>query len=603
MAANAWVGGGAPTFASALRDRRNGLQQAFNAAIQAMAEQIRRLGGQASVPGLGSTLGVVSAWPGAFSGMDVAAMQRLVADLDRAGRELPEAGGRLTAELTAACVVAAPGRRVADIGEWARRQSADLRRRLTVIQKEHPVGTASRASAGFVLFGGYAPDPEGVGRLTAAAASGDVKALDELRRLQGTGKDATLAARLNAWWRQLDEQARQRLIVAAPGLIGGLDGLPSAVRDQANRSHLQARRQAVGAELARLRASAADAEAKIEELELTMRQIAAVDRALALGGQNGRPAAFLLDLRLGENGKTAISYGDPDEADNVVAYVPGTGTTLEGFTGDAKRAAVLWDQAHAFAEPGKKIASIAWLGYDAPQWGKTVSIDRTVVNMNAAKAGVPALASFTDGLHAAHQAGANVRLTVLGHSYGSTLAGLAAQARPRTFADQVVFVGSPGVGAARAKDLGVDSVWVGEAPNDPVGDIGSLPLNLTGTLDRTTKLPEWGGPLGPDPSNSEFGAKQFFVPDTGDPARTFKAHSSYWDTRPGPFGSASLRNLGRLVNGQYGDLIFPAKPSPSAFPTPASPTPTPPPPDVSPHPTPTGKPSPSPLPSPSPAGG
>ncbi|MEV5413469.1 hypothetical protein AB0K60_32135 [Thermopolyspora sp. NPDC052614] len=41
----------------------------------------------------GSTLGVVSGRPGAFTGMDVAAMNRLVADLDRAGRELPEAGG------------------------------------------------------------------------------------------------------------------------------------------------------------------------------------------------------------------------------------------------------------------------------------------------------------------------------------------------------------------------------------------------------------------------------------------------------------------------------------------------------------------------------
>ena len=595
MAANAWVGGGAPVFARALEGRRTGLQQAFTAAAEAVAEQIRRLGGQASAPRFVSHVSVASAVPGRFSGMDVGVMTRLVADLDRAARELPRAGQRLVEELTALCVVATPGRQVAEAGLWAQQQVTDLRRRLAVLQREHPDGTASRASAAFGLFGGHAPDPDGVGALTAAAATGDRAALGRLLELQATGKDATLAFRLNAWWRGLDEQARDRLIATAPDLIGRLNGLPSAVRDQANRRHLEAQRQAITAELARLRASAADAEARIAELELKMRQIAAVDRALALGGRGNRPPALLLDLYLGKDGKAAISYGDPDEADNVVAYVPGTGTTLEGFAGDALRAVTLWDEADRLVERGKKIASIAWLGYDAPQWDKTHYIDRTVVNQNAAKAGVPALVSFTDGLHAAHKAAAGVRLTVLGHSYGSTLAGLAAQARPKTFADQLIAVGSPGLAAATARDLGVGSVWVGEAPNDPVGDVGSLPLEPTGTFDPLTGLPEWGGPLGPDPSHPRFGANQFYVEDTGDPAYTFKAHSSYWDIDPATLTpSASLRNIARLVNGQYDRLV--PFPKPSAPPPTVTPLPTP-------APSPAPAPSATPTPSPTPAGG
>ncbi|TQM75244.1 alpha/beta hydrolase family protein [Thermopolyspora flexuosa] len=595
MAANAWVGGGAPVFAQALEGRRTGLQQAFTAAAEAVAEQIRRLGGQASAPRFVSHISVASAVPGRFSGMDVGVMTRLVADLDRAARELPRAGQRLVEELTALSVVATPGRQVAEAGLWAQQQVTDLRRRLAVLQREHPDGTASRASAAFGLFGGHAPDPDGVGALTAAAATGDRAALGRLLELQATGKDATLAFRLNAWWRGLDEQARDRLIATAPDLIGRLNGLPSAVRDQANRRHLEAQRQAITAELARLRASAADAEARIAELELKMRQIAAVDRALALGGRGNRPPALLLDLYLGKDGKAAISYGDPDEADNVVAYVPGTGTTLEGFAGDALRAVTLWDEADRLVERGKKIASIAWLGYDAPQWDKTHYIDRTVVNQNAAKAGVPALVSFTDGLHAAHKAAAGVRLTVLGHSYGSTLAGLAAQARPKTFADQLIAVGSPGLAAATARDLGVGSVWVGEAPNDPVGDVGSLPLEPTGTFDPLTGLPEWGGPLGPDPSHPRFGANQFYVEDTGDPAYTFKAHSSYWDIDPATLTpSASLRNIARLVNGQYDRLV--PFPKPSAPPPTVTPSPTP-------APSPAPAPSATPTPSPTPAGG
>lgn len=597
MAANAWVGGGAPVFARALEGRRTGLQQAFTAAAEAVAEQIRRLGGQASAPRFVSHVSVASAVPGRFSGMDVGVMTRLVADLDRAARELPRAGQRLVEELTALSVVATPGRQVAETGLWAQQQVTDLRRRLAVLQREHPDGTASRASAAFGLFGGHAPDPDGVGALTAAAATGDRAALGRLLELQATGKDATLAFRLNAWWRGLDEQARDRLIATAPDLIGRLNGLPSAVRDQANRRHLEAQRQAIIAELARLRASAADAEARIAELELKMRQIAAVDRALALGGRGNRPPALLLDLYLGKDGKAAISYGDPDEADNVVAYVPGTGTKLEGILGDAQRAAVLWDVASLFGGPDRKVASIAWLGYDAPQWDKTHYIDRTVVNKNAAKAGVPALVSFTDGLHAAHKAAADVRLTVLAHSYGSTLAGLAAQARPKTFADQLIAVGSPGLGAAQAKDLGVGSVWVGEAPNDPVGDVGSLPLEPTGTFDPLTGLPEWGGPLGPDPSHPRFGANQFYVEDTGDSTLTARAHSSYWDVDPETgLPSVSLNNIARLVNGQYDKLEpFPRQPEPTATP---SPTPAP-----SPVTSSTPAPAPTPAPSPRPAGG
>ncbi|MFF0576121.1 alpha/beta hydrolase [Streptosporangium saharense] len=574
MAAHAWVGGGAPKFNEALATRRTALQAAFTEAAQEIAQRIRRLGGQAHVPSFSTSISVMAPVPGAFSGMDIAAMTRMVADLQRAGQDLPSAGQRLGAELSALCVSSPSVRQVLDTGAWADEQARDLRQRLTTIQQTHDVGTASKATAAFGLFGGHAPASGEINRLTAAAGKGDVTALKTLKDLQDTGEDATLAGRLTVWWRKLDKTAQDQLIATSPGLLGALNGLPATVRDQANRKHLADQKATISQDLAKLRTSLAELREtrrkltggsnvirdprgfsslpplkeqqltkSIEDLELRSRQIASVEKSLALGGQHGRPPALLLQLELGGLGKIAVSFGNPDEADNLAIYVPGTGTKLEGFgnvESDAERAALTWDKA-SFHAPDKKVASIAWFGYDAPQWGATVSLDGTVANMNAATKGAPFLASFTDGLQAAHKGSPNVRLSVLGHSYGSTVVGLAAQQRFGKFADQLIFVGSPGVGAGNAKDLGVESVWVGESPNDPVGDLGSFPFVPIRSSDGL----KWGSPLGVDPSGSGFGARHFPVQESGS-NYDFAAHSSYWDSN-----SVSLENISYLIDGQY----------------------------------------------------
>ncbi|GAA3104369.1 hypothetical protein GCM10017600_68410 [Streptosporangium carneum] len=618
MAAHAWVGGGAPKFDQMLAVRRASLQAAFTAAAQEIAQRIRQLGGQAHVPSFSTSISVMAPSPGAFSGMDIAAMTRMVADLQRAGQDLPRAGQRLSAELSALCLSSPSGQQILDTGVWADEQARDLRQRLTTIQQTHDIGTASKATAAFGLFGGHAPGSGEIGKLMTAAGKGDGTALKTLKDLQDTGKDTTLAARLNVWWRELDKTAQAQLIAASPGLIGALNGLPATARDQANRKYLAEQKATIPQELARLRAAWTELKEtqkklaggsnairdprglsnlptlkerellqSIEELELRSRQITSVEKSLALGGQNGRPPAMLLQLELGGLGKTAVSFGNPDEADNLAVYVPGTGTVLDGFgnqRSDAERAALTWDRA-SFHAPGKKVASIAWLGYEAPQWGTTVSLNGTVANANAATKGAPLLASFTDGLQAAHKGASDVRLSVLGHSYGSTVVGLAAQQRFGKFADQVIFVGSPGVGAGSAKDLGVDSVWVGESPNDPVGDLGSLFLAPVRSSDGL----KWGSPLGVDPSDSQFGARQFPVQGSGN-SYDFAAHSSYWDPN-----SASLENIGHLIDGQYNRLYKPPA-SPVRPPSPTAPPPAP-------QAMPTENPLPHPLPSPNPAGG
>ncbi|MER6946815.1 alpha/beta hydrolase [Nonomuraea sp. NPDC000554] len=608
MTAHAWVGGGAGPFTQATHDQRTRLQRAFETAAAQIAERIRALGGHATAPSLSTPLPVATSTRGGYAGMNVEAMTRMVADLERAGHELPAAGSQLSAALASACVSAAPAQQVAEVGAWATEQATDLRRRLTVLQQRPDGDMANAAVLGFGLFGGSAPDPSGLGNMLTAAAAGDPSALEKVVAAQNTGKDPTLAARVSAWWQLLDPAARQRLIDAAPHLIGSLNGVPAATRDSANRAYLGLRKGDIAKRLAELRgleeamkqgARQSYLRMEINALEAEQRQIGAVEKSLPMGGVNGRPPALLLHFELGGLGKAAISFGDPDKADSVVTSVPGTGSTLEGIGGDAARAATLWDQANFTAHSHTKIASIIWLGYEAPQLDAGIlRADTSVASPNLAQAGAGSLASFLDGLHATHQPAGTPRFTVLGHSYGSVVTGMAAQTRKGTFADQLILVGSPGTMAARASDLGVKQVWVGESPQDPIADLGHLPISggrnpISGVL--TPWFPNGAGPFGTDPSNIAFGANRFVVDPTpaGFTGYDIATHSGYWARR-----SASLRNMGFIIDGQYDDV--------SKLPTPKqAPPPTPhltSPPTARPAPDPVSPPSPTPQSSPTPTG-
>ncbi|WP_347602859.1 alpha/beta hydrolase [Acrocarpospora sp. B8E8] len=603
MAAHSWVGGGAVRFSQELAEQRIRMQRGFQSTADEIAERIRAQGGHARSPSLATSIAVMSAAvPDGFAGMNVEAMTRLVQDLDRAARYLPEAAHRLSAELLTACVPSGPERQVADAGAWAAKQVPDLKRRLAILQRQETApGLTSPAMAAFGLFGGFAPDSAGAAKALTLAATGDKKALALLLTFQRTGKDPTLAARFNAWWHLLDKQTQEHLIATAPNLIGGLNGLPAATRDRANRGYLTAQHTEITQRLEQLRRSAEAAKAEIATLELKLRQIDEVNKSLALGERDGRPPALLLSIGLGCLGRTAISFGDPDTADSVITSVPGTGTKLEGIYGDVMRASTLWKQAISSADQ-KKIASIAWFEYEAPQLDLSAFLaDRSVSAPYVAAEGSKSLVSFTDGLNAAHKVGADPRFTVLGHSYGSLVAGFAARRRAGNFADQLILVGSPGVGASAAKELGVDQVWVGEAPQDPVADFGRVPASVEKALGGglSPVLPDMDGPFGTDPSDFSFGAHQFVVdgPKKGLIDYDFAAHSSCWNA-----DSQSLANMGYLINGQYHRVtkILPPIPTPIPQPSPTPPEPTSP---AQPAEVPTATPSPSPQPAPTPPGG
>ncbi|GIH97098.1 alpha/beta hydrolase [Planobispora siamensis] len=575
MNAHAWVGGGAPRFGSEAARHRTAVQCALEAALASFARLIVRRGGTApAVPEVRTSLAMATSGHGTYRAVDPRAMTMLVSCLSAASERLAAAGERLHAELTGAGLDGEPARPLARAGEWAGQGSGDLRRRLALVLAAEREAWLPASVTGFEVFGGSAGDPLGVSGLLDRVAAGDGAALAALLALQDQGIDGDLAGRVNAWWRGLPVPVRDRLVhIAVPGQAGGtapygrtlnagipgteipgtetpgteipgagigaLDGVPAVDRDRANRLLLAAEKARLTAELDRLplEVSRLGEPSLVLAREAPLKALAKigmVERALS-PGDTGRPHAYLLGMDLTGLGRIIVSWGDPDTARTTVTYVPGLGSRLSGFIGDIERARALWRQAQDptgskdTAENGP-IASIAWLDYTAPQIdGSFFLPDRSVATDLPAVRGARALAAFHDGLRAAHSPAVPARCLVLGHSYGSLVTGKAARMRPGRLADELVLIGSPGVGVAHAAQLGLpaDRVWVGEAGNDIVADLGRFSH---------------------DPGHRSFGARRFHV----ERSVLNEAHSSYWDP-----GSVSLRNLAAIVNGRPGDLVRP----------------------------------------------
>lgn len=244
-----------------------------------------------------------------------------------------------------------------------------------------------------------------------------------------------------------------------------------------------------------------------------------------------RQPMYLLGFDEKGNGHAILCYGDPDTAANTAVYVPGTGTTLNEMQGDIGRACTMFDSAQN-ESPGTT-ASMVWLGYDAPQWLTGPA------KGHYADVGAPLLSDFVNSLSLTHQGSSHV--TVIGHSYGSTVVG-AALGHYGMHADDAVFVGSPGVTVNHASDLHMDPshVWAGHMQNDIVPMV-SLPVKSPNVAHY---FDDYSERFGADPTSREFGG-QDFASGYGqeDPG---SSHSDYWNA-----GTPSLNNMTHIVTGNY----------------------------------------------------
>lgn len=220
------------------------------------------------------------------------------------------------------------------------------------------------------------------------------------------------------------------------------------------------------------------------------------------------------------------ALGDVATADHIAVVVPGNGAhqgnylSPRGSGGPRVHGLRLMRTMQAMS-PGTRAAVVVWVGYHTPP-------DLTAAVSNApARAGAPDLARLTHYLpRAAH-------LTLVGHSYGSTVCGLALAG---SRADDCVALGSPGMGVWHRADLGGRTrLWAAQGRTDWIRRFPRVKLGRIG-LGRS--------PLHPEIAATRFGA--------GDVA----GHCGYYTE-----GSESLRNIARIALGRFDEVTPEGPPS------------------------------------------
>ncbi len=289
------------------------------------------------------------------------------------------------------------------------------------------------------------------------------------------------------FFQQLPAGSGDRLAARFPTVVGNLDGVPVGLRYTAN-----------------------------------SRTATATGGTYANWARSGRQ---LLAFDPRGAGRIAEVYGDLTHAERIAVLVPGVGTTLGDFGRISARhpyrsprraGESLYAQARALS-PGSHVAVISWLGYRTPP-----DLGRAAAREELARAGASALSRFVHGLAAGRP---TARISVVGHSYGSVVLGLAAHRLPRQVSD-LVAVGSPGMGTDRAADLHTSArVWAGCAAGDWIRDVPDVQVLGVGH--------------GTEPADPSFGARVFGVSGVS-------AHDQYFSP-----GTGSLRNIARIVLGRY----------------------------------------------------
>ncbi|WP_394615013.1 alpha/beta hydrolase [Lentzea sp. JNUCC 0626] len=353
------------------------------------------------------------------------------------------------------------------------------------------------------------------------------------------------------WWKSLSKEQQDALKNTKFQELGQLRGLPADVLDYANRKRITddvkrfgEQEKALNAQLdARARElgttpGTAEAERALRNdpqgselmaqrdeasrrLENSNNAKIQMDKAVEQARGIGKDAYILQwspDGPGNKEGTMAIAYGNPDTAKHLAVAVPGTTSDLTGFS---------TDQALNLSEAmGPDGAAIQWLGYDAP----AAALGQVNDPAQAIEGG-RILAADVEGYRVANP---NAHVTVIGHSYGSTVVGYSAMDNGLK-ADDIAFVGSPGVGASNVSQLGPGAghVYVGGTEHDPV---------IQGTSgDWFTKDGSSTGPY-----DKSFGATQF---GTSGESWIGHAHSAYYDK-----DSESLENLAKIATGQGGSV-------------------------------------------------
>jgi hypothetical protein len=246
----------------------------------------------------------------------------------------------------------------------------------------------------------------------------------------------------------------------------------------------------------------------------------------AMNTPDGGPPRYL--GYLDDQGRAAVSIGDPDTAKRNAIFVTGTGADLTRIDGATDKSQAMYAATRAADKSLQDgdVAVTTWMAYDRP-----MDVFEAA-HTSYAHHGAAGLDSFENGMRASH-IGAPSTDTVIGHSYGSTLVGAASTDGHHLAADRIIAVGSPGMLTDCASGLDLSpgaKVFATRADNDII----TMATGFT---------------LGPDPADMNFGATLLYADPgpsgfLGIPGTSIDAHSSYWDR-----GNPALINFGNVIAG------------------------------------------------------
>ncbi|WP_405618432.1 alpha/beta hydrolase [Streptomyces sp. NBC_01508] len=314
--------------------------------------------------------------------------------------------------------------------------------------------------------------------------------------------------RLAAFFASLTTAQRIRLADRYPLVVGNLNGAPLTLRYRANRlAVIQAR----DVERGRMHDSRLSFAGR-HQATLRMHRF----ESMTTGDRH------ILAFDPTGNGRAAEVFGDLGSAERVSVVVPGVDTNLltfertdRHFTAPVGMAASLYDAERA-ASPRTRTAVIAWADYTAPAGlGMDAAIGRLASNgavrLNALTAALPG----------------DSRVSLICHSYGSVVCGIAARQLPGRVTD-VAVAGSPGMRVDNAGRLDTHArVWAMRDQDDWIQDVPYLEVGGLGH--------------GADPMAPDFGARVLS-------ARGAVGHSGYFEP-----GTESLRNFADIGVGSYRD--------------------------------------------------
>ncbi|WP_233265420.1 alpha/beta hydrolase [Leifsonia sp. AG29] len=358
----------------------------------------------------------------------------------------------------------------------------------------------------------------------------------ELNRLLVDPPAAADAARM---WRLLDPAKRSVLVQTVPHVIGNLEGVPYAVRGQANTLDLKRTIASAKSDLGTQHGRTARI-----ALQRKLTTLGNVEKALAAKDGDKRT---LIALDPGDDARASIVVGDLSTATYVSVLVPGmymsVGEQIEGW---ARVAQDLHDQQtealrrmlgpRGSTPPG--VAVVAWIGYQTP-------VLTNIGGMQLAEQGADSLERTLLGIQSIRRTDPPY-LSLFAHSYGSTAALLALE-RGTVRVDALALMGSPGSDAQSVAGLSVagGNVFVGEAPLDPIVHSAFF---------------------GSDPGSPSYGARSMGVDGSVDPLTHVALAGSSGHNEYFTAGTESIRNLA-MIGIDRGDLVIPASSDPEGVAT------------------------------------